>query len=134
MTRLTQMTKRQLLTCAAACAAAILLPAPTRAQLYTLTKEQMTELTSQYKAERFPDGRPKVPDSLMERARGMSAEEVWAGLNQFGGAGGGGGRGGAAYRNQYEDGFHVLHPNLKMVGRAFTVQFMPARPDVDTYV
>jgi 4-hydroxy-4-methyl-2-oxoglutarate aldolase len=137
MAELNLMTKRQLLTFAAACAAAILLPVPARAQLYTLTKEQMTELTSQYKAERFPDGRPKLPDSLMERARGMSAEEVWAGLNQFGGAGGGGGgggRGGGAYRNQYEDGFHVLHPNLKLVGRAFTVQFMPARPDVDTYV
>jgi 4-hydroxy-4-methyl-2-oxoglutarate aldolase len=131
------MTKRLWLAFAAACAAVILLAAPARAQLYTLTKEQMTELTSQYKAERFPDGRPKVPDSLMERARGMSAEEVWAGLNQFGGAGGGGGgggRGSAGYRNQYEDGFHVLHPNMKLVGRAFTVQFMPARPDVDTYV
>jgi 4-hydroxy-4-methyl-2-oxoglutarate aldolase len=129
------MTKRLVLTFAAACAVVILLPRPARAQLYTLTKEQMTELTAQYKAERFPDGRPKVADSLMERARGMSAEEVWAGLNQYGGAGGGGGgRGGATYRNQYEDGFHVLHPNLKLVGRAFTVQFMPARPDVDTYV
>jgi 4-hydroxy-4-methyl-2-oxoglutarate aldolase len=136
MTELTLMTKRLWLTFAAACAAAIWLPAPASAQLYTLTKEQMTELTAQYKAERFPDGRPKVPDSLMERARGMSAEEVWAGLNMYGGAGGGGGggRGGAAYRNQYEDGFHVLHPNLKLVGRAFTVQFMPARPDVDSYV
>src|SRR5437660_1232471 len=139
---LTQMTKRPLLVCAAACAAAVtLLPVPSSAQLYTLTKEQMIELTSQYQAERFPDGRPKVADNLMERARGMSAEEVWAGLNQFGaigggrgGAGAGGGRGGAAYRNQYEDGFHVLHPDLKLVGRALTVQFMPARPDVDSYV
>lgn len=131
------MTKRLLLMLAAASAAISLTPSPARAQLYTLTKEQMIELTSQYKDDRFPDGRPKVSDALMQRARGMSAEEVWAGLNQFGGAGGGaggGGRGGAGYRNQYEDGFHVLHPNLKMVGRAFTVQFMPARPDVDAYV
>ena len=151
------MTKRLLLTLAAVSAAAALYPAPARAQLYTLTKDQMIELTSQYKGERFPDGRPKVADNLMQRARGMSAEEVWAGLNQFGGAGGGGGRGvgggadggggrggaggagggggrGGAYRNQYEDGFQVLHPNLKLVGRAVTVQFMPARPDVDGYV
>jgi 4-hydroxy-4-methyl-2-oxoglutarate aldolase len=146
------MTRRLVLTFAAVSAAATLLPAPARAQLYTLTKEQMVELTAQYKGDRFPDGRPKVPDTLMERAKGMSAEEVWAGLNQFGGAGGGagggggrggagaaaggggGGRGGGAYRNQYEDGFHVLHPNLKLVGRAMTVQFMPARPDVDAYV
>ncbi|HXB70344.1 MAG TPA: hypothetical protein VNY05_18990 [Candidatus Acidoferrales bacterium] len=132
------MTKRLLVTLAALSAAATLLPAPARAQLHSLTKEQMTELTAQYKGDRFPDGRPKVSDTLMERAKGMSAEEVWAGLNQAGGAGGGagggGGRGGGAYRNQYEDGFHVLHPNLKLVGRAFTVQFMPARPDVDAYV
>jgi regulator of RNase E activity RraA len=129
------MTVRRLLTFAASCAAVVFLAAPSRAQLYTLTKEQLIELTSQNKFDRFPDGRPKVPDALIERARGMSAEEVWAGLNRFPGGGGGGGRGGGpAYRNQYEDGFHVLHPNLKMVGRAFTVQFMPARPDVDAYV
>src|SRR5437870_5795967 len=132
------MTKRLLLACAASCVAAALLPAPGRAQLFTLTKDQLIELTSQNRFERFPDGRPRVPDSLMERARGMSAEEVWAGLNEFGGAGRGGGpnraQGGGAWRNQYEDGFQVLHPNMKLVGRAFTVQFMPARPDVDAYV
>src|SRR5437879_13470776 len=106
------MTKRLSLACAASCVAAALWPAAGRAQLYTLTKDQLIELTSQNKFERFPDGRPKVPDALLERARGMSAEEVWAGLNQFGGAGSAagsagssGGRGGNAYRNQYEDGF-----------------------------
>ena len=129
--------KKQSLTMIAAASLAAWCAAPVRAQVFTLTKDQLIEITSQYKGERFPDGRPKVSDSLMERARGMSAEEVWAGLNQFGnagqGAGGGGGRGGAGYRNQYADGFHVLHPNLKLVGRAFTVQFMPARPDVDAY-
>ena len=36
------------------------------------------------------------------------------------------------YRNQYEDGFMVLHGNRKLVGRAFTVQFMPQRPDLDS--
>lgn len=119
-------------------AVAMLAPALSHAQLFTLTKEQLTELTSQNPFERFPDGRPKVPDALMERARGMSAEEVWAGLNMAGGRGGSGrgagagGPGGGAYRNQYEDGFQVLHPKLKLVGRAFTVQFMPARPDLDS--
>jgi regulator of RNase E activity RraA len=128
----------RLQTCLLAAAAVIL---PAHAQLYTLNRDQMIELTSQNKFERFPDGRPKIPDSLLERARGMSAEEVWAGLNMFGGAGTAagsagstGGRGGNAYRNQYEDGFQVLHPNMKLVGRAFTVQFMPARGDLDTYV
>ncbi len=114
----------------AAGAVLLLAPALAHAQIFTLTKEQLIELTSQNTFERFADGRPKIPDALLERARGMSAEEVWAGLNQAGGAGGGG-RGGQAWRNQYEDGFQVLHPKLKLVGRAFTVQFMPSRPDVD---
>jgi 4-hydroxy-4-methyl-2-oxoglutarate aldolase len=35
------------------------------------------------------------------------------------------------YENQYADGFQVLHPGKTMVGRAFTVQFMPLREDVD---
>jgi regulator of RNase E activity RraA len=120
-------------------AVTLLAPALSHAQLFTFTKEQLTQLTSQNPFERFPDGRPKIPDDLMQRARGMSAEEVWAGLNQA--AGGGGGRaganrggaagGGGRYSNQYEDGFQVLHPKMKLVGRAFTVQFMPARPDLD---
>src|SRR5947208_648331 len=107
---------------ACVCAAGLLAPAPGSAQLYKLTKEQLTELTAQNPFERFPDGRPKVPDALMERARGMSAEEVFAILPNRG------------YRNQYEDGFQLLHPGKKLVGRAFTVQFMPARPDLDTVV
>ena len=109
------------------------LAAPASAQLFTLTKEQLIELTAASPFERFADGRPKVPDSIIERAKGMSAEEVWSGLNSAAGAAGGGGRGGAggAYRNQYEDGFQILHPRMKLVGRAFTVQFMPSRPDLD---
>jgi 4-hydroxy-4-methyl-2-oxoglutarate aldolase len=103
------------------------------AQLYTLTKEQLTEITTQNPFERFPDGRPKIPDNLLERARGMSAEEVWAGFNQAN-SGGGGRGGGPQWRSQYEDGFQVLHPKLKLVGRAFTVQFMPARPDLESFL
>jgi len=106
----------------AVCVCAVGLLAPAHGQLYKLTKEQLTELTAQNPFERFPDGRPKVPDALMARARGMSAEEVFAILP------------GRGFRNQYEDSFQLLHPGKKMVGRAFTVQFMPARPDLDTVV
>jgi regulator of RNase E activity RraA len=92
---------------------------PAEAQLFTLTREQLVELSADNPFERFPDGRPKVPDALVERARGLSSEEVFAVLP------------GQGYRNQYADGFEVLHPGTKMVGRAFTVQFMPMRPDVE---
>jgi regulator of RNase E activity RraA len=96
-----------------------LIAAPAHAQLFSLTKEQLIEYTSQNPFERFQDGRPKVPDELIERARGLSAEEIWAVLP------------GKDFRNQYADEFQILHPGKKMVGRAFTVQFMPMRPDID---
>ena len=95
------------------------LTAPLHAQLYTFTKEQLVAYTAQNTFDRFEDGRPKVPDALIERAKGLSAEEILAVLP------------GKGYRNQYADGFQVLHPGKKMVGRAFTVQFMPVRPDID---
>src|ERR1039458_9964104 len=103
-----------------ACAAALLAPTVAQAQVFTMTREQLIEYTAQTPFERFPDGRPKVPDALMQRARGMSVEEVFGVLP------------GKGFRNQYEDGFQVLHPGKKMVGREFTVQFMPTRPDVET--
>ena len=104
------------------CATALLFPALGHAQLYKLSRDQLIELTAQNPFDRFPDGRPKVPDNLIERARGISMEEIFAVLPSH------------DFRNQYADGFQILHPAKKMVGRAFTVQFMPARPDLDAIV
>lgn len=92
------------------------------AQLITFSKQDLIDYTSQNPFDRLPDGRPKVPDDLIERAKGLSSEEVWAVLQQKG------------FNNQYADGFQVLHPGKTMVGRAFTVQFMPVRDDVDEVV
>ena len=85
------------------------------AQLYTFSPQDLMDYTAKSPFDRLPDGRPKVPDPLIERARDLSSEEVWAGLREDG------------FRNQYADGFQVLHPGKTMVGRAFTVQFMPMR-------
>jgi regulator of RNase E activity RraA len=101
-------------------AAAVMTPVFSDAQLFSLTKEQLIEYTAQNPFDRFPDGRPRVPDVLIERARGLSSEEVFAVLPRH------------DFRNQYADGFRVLHPGKKLVGRAFTVQFMPLRPDLDS--
>ncbi|HKW65370.1 MAG TPA: hypothetical protein VJN89_22655 [Candidatus Acidoferrum sp.] len=90
-----------------------------QAQLLTFSTQDLMDYTAQQPFERFPDGRPKVPNDLLERARELSSEEVWAVLEQRG------------FRNQYADGFQILHPGKPMVGRAFTLQFMPLRPDVD---
>ena len=89
------------------------------AQLISFSKQDLIDYTAQNPFDRLPDGRPKVPDDLIERARDLSSEEVWAVLQD------------KSYNNQYADGFQVLHPGKTMVGRAFTVQFMPAREDVD---
>jgi len=90
-----------------------------RAQLNTFSRQELTDYTAKNPFERLPDGRPKVPDSLMERARDVSSEEIWAVLQ------------GKGYNNQYADGFQVLHPGKPLVGRAFTVQFMPLRQDIN---
>ncbi len=94
-----------------------ILPLGVNAQVFTLTREQLIKYTAPNPYERFPDGRPKVPDALLEKVRGLSAEEVLA-IERLG------------YRNQFADGFQILHPGKKLVGRAFTMQMMPTRPEV----
>src|SRR3984885_15600556 len=103
----------------AAGAIALLAPSCVHAQLLTFPKQDLIDYTAQAKFDRLSDGRPKVPDDLIDRARGLSSEEVWAVLHEKG------------FNNQYADGFQVLQPAKTMVGRAFTVQFMPLRSDVD---
>jgi len=92
--------------------------APAGAQVFTFTRDQLIEYTVKNPFERFEDGRPKVPDALLEKCKDLSAEEVWAVLP------------GEKYPNQYEGNWQILHPERKLVGRAVTAQFMPFRPDV----
>jgi 4-hydroxy-4-methyl-2-oxoglutarate aldolase len=99
-------------------AAATLAPA----QYFTLTKEKIIELTKTNPYDRFESGRPKVPDAVLEKVHGLTVEEVWGFLNS------------KQYTNQYEDGWRILHPGKKLVGRAVTAQFMPARPDLNELV
>jgi len=96
--------------------------APLAAQVFTFTKEQMIRYTSQNPFERFPDGRPKAPDNLIEKLKALSMEEVWSVLPR------------AGYPCQYADGFRILHPGKKLAGRAVTAQFIPMRPDVNQVI
>jgi len=100
------------------CAWLVFMPASV-AQLLSFPPQELVDYSPQNPFDRLADGRPKVPDDLIEQARGLSSEEVWAVLE------------GKGLHNQYADGFQVLHPGKTMVGRAFTVQFMPMRSDVD---
>jgi regulator of RNase E activity RraA len=90
------------------------------AQLFQWTPEQLIKYTKKNPYDRFPDGRPKVPDEMLQRLKGLIAEEVQAALPS------------QDFPNQFEsrDGWKVLQPDKKMVGRVLTVQFMPARGDI----
>jgi 4-hydroxy-4-methyl-2-oxoglutarate aldolase len=83
-----------------------------------MTKEQMMFYTSDWKGDRFPDGRPKVPDDLLKRALDVSIEDVWDYLRENG------------YRNQFEGDWQALHIEKPFAGRALTAQYMPLRADM----
>ena len=59
-----------------------LAPGGLRAQ--TIPKEELIFLTSEWKGERFPDGRPKIPDDLIKRARNITVEDAWTVLRNDG--------------------------------------------------
>jgi 4-hydroxy-4-methyl-2-oxoglutarate aldolase len=99
------------------CVACLLVPLCSYGQ-FTLTKEQMTAYTSKNPYDRFPDGRPKVPDDLLEKVKGLVIEEAYGAVR------------GKGFPNQFSGGWKILNPGKKLVGRAVTVQFMPTRPDV----
>lgn len=86
------------------------------------TKEQIIELTREWKGERFEDGRPKVPDSCLEKLRMMTLEEIWLPLYV------------KDYHFQYEGELKSLYGAKKLVGRAVTCTFMPVRPDLASIV
>jgi regulator of RNase E activity RraA len=81
-----------------------------------MTREQLIKYTAKNPYERFADGRPRVPDALLEKFKDMSSEEI------------GVSRGG--FPNQFVEGLQVLHPDKKLIGRALTLQLMPLRPDI----
>jgi regulator of RNase E activity RraA len=83
-----------------------------------MTPKQILFYTSSWKGERFPDGRPKLPDDLLKRAVNMTIEDVWDFLRAYG------------YDNQFEGGWQALHPDKSFAGRALTAQYMPLRPDM----
>ncbi len=84
-----------------------------------ISKEELIALTPDWKGERFPDGRPKVPDDIIRRMKPVTIEEAWAILI------------GAGYRYQIADGWEqIINPDSVLVGRAYTTTFMPGRPDV----
>ena len=86
-------------------------------------KEDIIQLTEKWDGERFPDGRPRVSDEDLEEIRHLTLEEVWQPMFMKG------------YLNQFEEKLKRLHEDkTKLVGRAVTCSFMPARPDLEEAV
>ncbi len=83
-----------------------------------ISKEELLFLTPEWKGERYPDGRPKVPDNILNRMKLVTLEEAWAVLK------------GENYKHQYDDGFMMINPDSVLVGRAVTATFVPGRPDI----
>jgi len=95
---------------------------PSYSQLDLFSREQRTEFTPDWHGDRFPDGRPNVPDSVLARLKNVTADEAWDVLQN------------AGYRNQFEGGWRVINSGERLVGRVVTAVFMPLRPDVDSVI
>ena len=84
----------------------------------TISREELIFLTSEWQGQRFADGRPKIPDDLLERARHIMIDDAWTVLKNEG------------YLNQYEGGWKTVNDST-MTGRAVTAMYMPSRPDIE---
>jgi 4-hydroxy-4-methyl-2-oxoglutarate aldolase len=85
--------------------------------------EYVRQLTSQWQGERLPDGRPYVPDRIIERLKKVSMEEAWGILRSSG------------YNNQYQGEWMLVNPEYPvMAGRVVTAQFMPERSDYREFI
>lgn len=85
---------------------------------FTLSREQMIAYTHLYEGERFGDGRPRVPDSILERMKSVTCEQAWGTLRDHG------------YNCQYQGKWEMTHQDPVLVGRAVTCNLVPHRPDI----
>ena len=85
--------------------------------------DEIRLLTPSNPFERFLDGRPRVPDDLLERMKLVTNDEAWGVLERRHG-----------YHFQFEGNWLNLHPERVLVGRAVTAMFVPARPDLHEVV
>jgi regulator of RNase E activity RraA len=84
----------------------------------TISRDELIFLTQEWKGERFADGRPKLPDELLVRAKQIGLDDAWTVLKNEG------------YVNQFEGEWKTVNDE-PVIGRAVTAMFMPSRPDVE---
>ncbi len=93
-----------------------------RSSSVAASKTDVQAMTAPWKGERSADGRPQVPDDLLQRMKAVTIEEAWEVLRKHG------------YDHQFERGWKMLHPDQPFVGRALTAAYLPGRPDLDEHV
>ena len=64
--------------------------------------EEIRFLTLEWEGERFPDGRPRLSQDLLDRLKNISIEEAWGVLREEG------------YHNQFAGEWKMLHPMTKV--------------------
>jgi regulator of RNase E activity RraA len=83
-----------------------------------LSREELIAFTPRWEGERFDDGRPKVPDDILDRMAPVTLTQVWSVLREEG------------YNCQFEGNWTCTQPGKVLVGRAVTAVYMPRREDV----
>ena len=78
----------------------------------------IAEITSQWHGARDSNGRPLVPDNILERMESVTTEEAWTVLNERG------------YEHNFAGGWTILYPERVLVGRAITCRWVPLRPEL----
>ena len=85
-----------------------------------LAPAELVDYTRSWTGERSPDGRPRVPDRIIERMRNVTVTQAWGVLRNHG------------YNWQYEGNWKCTHPDGVLCGRALTAIYMPRRPQIRT--
>lgn len=83
--------------------------------------EMVRLITPMWEGERSEDGRPVVPESILDRMKNVSVTMAWSIVIE------------AGYPNCYEtaSGWMVLHPDSAIVGRVLTAQYLPLHPEIN---
>lgn len=87
-------------------------------QEVAMSKASLIALTPKWEGERFPDGRPRVSDELLQRLKSITLEQAWSVLK------------GEGYHHQLEQNWETIHTGQVLVGRVLSAQYMPLRPEI----
>jgi regulator of RNase E activity RraA len=94
------------------------LAGPPLSSAQVASPEDVSFYTAEWEGERYPDGRPRVPDDILERMRAVSIEEAWGVIRNRG------------YHNKFAGDWKMIHQDVPIVGRALTVQYLPDSPEL----